>query len=138
MATTSSILSPTLRRFLSSPRLARLCTVGADGYPHVIPIYFARVGDEIIFGTDPDETKVRNALRNPKSAVVIGGDPDSDPAGYLIQGDLAVEPHPSRTSVRRLLRRYEAAKDVEDLVTEWMKGSAVILRLRPRKVVRVW
>jgi len=95
MATTSSILSPTVRRFLSSPRLARLCTVGADGYPHVVPIYFARVGDEIIFGTDPDETKVRKALRNPKAAVVIGGDPDSDPSGYMIQGDLAVEPTPA-------------------------------------------
>jgi nitroimidazol reductase NimA-like FMN-containing flavoprotein (pyridoxamine 5'-phosphate oxidase superfamily) len=68
-------LAPSLRRFLATPRLARLCTIGPDGYPHVVPIYLARAGDALIFGTDHHEAKVRKALRNPRSAIVLAGDP---------------------------------------------------------------
>lgn len=133
-----TILTPSLRRFLARPRLARLCTVGPNGYPHVVPIYFARDGDALIFGTDHHEAKVRNALRNPKSAVVIGGDPDKDQAGFMIQGNLTVEEHPRRATVRRLLLRYETKAEAEEHLEEWAQADLVLLRLRPRRVIRVW
>jgi len=44
------MLSSTVRRFLQKPRIARLATVGADGYPHLVPLKF-RV-DDIIMGSD--------------------------------------------------------------------------------------
>jgi len=131
-------LASGVRRFLGTPRLARLSTVAADGYPHIVPIYFAREGDTLIFGTDRDEAKVRNARRRPKAAVVIGGEPESDEAGYLIQGDLAVEEDPPRSSLRRLLRRYETEEEAEEQVDAWEQGDVVLLRLTPRRVIRVW
>jgi nitroimidazol reductase NimA-like FMN-containing flavoprotein (pyridoxamine 5'-phosphate oxidase superfamily) len=85
------LLYRSVRSFLKAPRIARLATVGSDGYPHIVPIYFMRDGDDIIFGSDRDERKVRNALANSKGAVVIGGDPATDEAGYLIQGDVSIE-----------------------------------------------
>jgi nitroimidazol reductase NimA-like FMN-containing flavoprotein (pyridoxamine 5'-phosphate oxidase superfamily) len=84
------ILSRQVRRFLQQPRIARLATIGADGYPHIVPIYFMLDGDDIVFGSDRDEQKVRNARRNRKGAVVIGGEPATDEAGYMFQGDLSV------------------------------------------------
>jgi len=132
------VLTSSLRRFLAAPRIARLCTQGPDGYPHVVPIYFMRHGDDIVFGSDRDEAKVRNALRNPRAAVVIGGDPGRDDAGYMIQGDLTVEPNPDRGLIRSLLLRYESRKEAEQFLAQWGPGEGVLLRLKPRKAIRVW
>ena len=75
------MLSKEIREFLRKPRVARLVTIGSDGYPHIVPIYFMLDGDYIIFGSDRDNRKVGNALTNPKGAVVIGGEPATDEAG---------------------------------------------------------
>lgn len=131
------VLTPSLRRFLARPRLARLCTISSDGYPHIVPIYFGREGDDLIFGTDHHEAKVRKALRDPRSAVVIGGDPDRDDAGYRIQGDLVVEEHPRQAVIRRLLLRYETSAEAEEQLEGWGEGKVVLLRLKPRRVIRV-
>ncbi|MBI5031603.1 MAG: pyridoxamine 5'-phosphate oxidase family protein [Chloroflexi bacterium] len=61
----SPILNRRVRQFLSRPRVARLATVGSDGYPHVVPIWFRREGDDILFGSDRNNRKVRNILVNP-------------------------------------------------------------------------
>ncbi len=132
------MLSSTVRRFLSRPRTARLATIGADGYPHVVPIWFMRDGDEIVFGSDRDERKVRNARANPKGAVVIGGEPGTDEAGYMIQGDLSVEDDPGHKMMRRLLRRYEPQRRAEEAPADWGSGERVVIRLKPKSVIRVW
>jgi nitroimidazol reductase NimA-like FMN-containing flavoprotein (pyridoxamine 5'-phosphate oxidase superfamily) len=132
------VLTGSVRRFLGTPRLARLWTRSADGYPPIVPIDFARDGETLIFGTDRDEANVRNGRRNPKAAVVIGGDPDRASAGYMIQGDLAVEEDPPPSSIRRLLRRYKPKDEAEDRVETWEQGEVVLLRLSPRRVFRVW
>jgi nitroimidazol reductase NimA-like FMN-containing flavoprotein (pyridoxamine 5'-phosphate oxidase superfamily) len=85
------MLSRNLRAFLDEPRVARLSTVGRDGFPHVVTIWFARDRDDLLFACERGDQKVRNALRNPKAAVVVGGDPKRADAGYMIQGTLTVE-----------------------------------------------
>lgn len=134
----TNLLSPTLRRFLGKPRVARVCTLGADGYPHVVPMYFMLQGDDIIFGSDQDERKVRNALAYPKGAVVIGGEPATDKAGYMIQGDLTVEDDPDHAILSKLLRRYESKKEVEQQLAEWAESDTVVIRLKPKRLIRVW
>ncbi len=134
----TQILTRAVRAFLSKPRIARLATIGPDGYPHIVPIYFMRDGDNILFGSDRDERKVRNALADPKAAVVIGGEPKHDAAGYMIQGDLAVHEALDRTVVYRMLRRYESKAEADRHSKEWSDSNQVILRLRPRRVIRVW
>jgi PPOX class probable F420-dependent enzyme len=132
------VLNRSVRSFLNAPRIARLCTLGPDGYPHVVPIYFMRDGDEIVFGSDNGEQKVCNAFRNPKSAVIIGGEPGADEAGYMIQGDLTVENDPEHTLVQKMLYRYEAKKEAEEHLAEWANSDMVLIRMQPRKVIRVW
>jgi nitroimidazol reductase NimA-like FMN-containing flavoprotein (pyridoxamine 5'-phosphate oxidase superfamily) len=134
----SPVLTRSVRTFLNAPRIARLSTVGADGYPHVVPIYFMRHRDEIVFGSDNGEQKVCNALRNRKGAVVIGGEPGKDDAGYLIQGDLTVESDPDHDLVKKLLYRYETKKEADGHLAEWMGGDMVLIRLKPKRVIRVW
>jgi nitroimidazol reductase NimA-like FMN-containing flavoprotein (pyridoxamine 5'-phosphate oxidase superfamily) len=134
----SPILSRRVRQFLNKPRIARLATVGADGYPHVVPIWFRRDGDEIVFGSDRDNRKVRNSLANPKGAVVIGGELPIDDEGYMIQGDLSIAGDVKHVSMRKLLLRYETKKEAERLAKEWADSDLVVIRLTPRKVIRVY
>jgi PPOX class probable F420-dependent enzyme len=134
----SQVLTSSVRSFLAAPRVARLCTLGRDGYPHVVPIYFMLHGDDLVFGSDRDEAKVRNALKDPRAAVVIGGEPDSDKAGYMIQGDLTVETEPDIALIRKLLLRYETPERADRFLEDWSPGGGVLLRMKPRKVIRVW
>lgn len=135
---TKLLLSRSVRSFLSAPRVARLSTIGKDGYPHTVPIDFARDGDDIVFGTDEGEQKVCNLRRNPKGAIVIGGDPATDDAGYLIQGDLMVEANPDPRTVKKILRRYLTERRAEEFMAESEGIHRVLIRLTPRKVIRVW
>jgi PPOX class probable F420-dependent enzyme len=132
------VLNRNVRKFLQEPRIARLATIGADGYPHIVPIYFMLDGDDILFGSDRDERKVKNACANPKGAVVIGGDPAEDKAGYMIQGDLSIEDNTEHTLVHRMLRRYETKEDVDTLAAEWADSDMVVIRLKPKSIIRVW
>jgi len=131
-------LTHSLRRFLDQPRIARLATIDPDGYPHVVPMYFLRKGDEILFGSDRDERKVRNALANSRGAVVIGGDPDRDEAGYLIRGDLSVEADADHAFLSKMFDRYETGPEAEQHRAEWAEADIVVIHLRPKRVVRVW
>jgi len=47
-------------------RVARLATSGADGVPHLVPVTFAVVSDEIVFAIDhkPKSTNDLRRLRN--------------------------------------------------------------------------
>lgn len=134
----TQILNRRVRQFLSKPRVARLATAGPDGYPHVVPIWFRREGDEILFGSDRDNRKVRNILADSKGAVVIGGELPTDDEGYLIQGNLSIEDDVGHASMKKMLLRYETKKDAERLTKEWADSDLVVIRLKPRKVIRVY
>jgi predicted pyridoxine 5'-phosphate oxidase superfamily flavin-nucleotide-binding protein len=132
------VLNRSVRSFLKTPRIARLATVGPEGYPHVVPLYFMRDGDDLVFGSDRGERKVRNALANPKGTVVIGGDPATDAAGYMIQGDLSIEDDVGQGVMCKLLSRYETKAEADQLAAEWADSDMVLIRLRPKSVIRVW
>jgi nitroimidazol reductase NimA-like FMN-containing flavoprotein (pyridoxamine 5'-phosphate oxidase superfamily) len=132
------ILTRRVRQFPNKPRIARLATQGVDDYPHVVPIWFRRDGDDIVFGSDRDNRKVRNILANPKGAVVIGGELPIEEEGYMIQGDLSIEEDPKHASMWKMLLRYVTKKDAERLAKEWADSDLIVIRLRPRKVIRVY
>jgi len=138
LSTNSPILSRRVRQFLNKPRIARLATQGVDGYPHVVPIWFRRDGDDIVFGSDRANRKVRNALANAKGAVVIGGELPIDDEGYMIQGDLSIADDVNHVSMRKLLLRYETKKEAERLAKEWADSDLVVIRLKPKKVIHVY
>ena len=132
------MLTSEVRIFLQKPRIARLATIGVDGYPHIVPIYFMLDGDALLFGSDRDNRKVRNVLSNPKGAVVIGGERMADEAGYMIQGDLSIEDDVDHAVTRRMLYRYETQEEAERNLAEWKNSDIVLIRLKPKSVIRVW
>lgn len=55
-----------VRRRFTEARVARLATVGEDGRPHLVPVVFARYGEEIVTAIDhkPKRTARVRRLRN--------------------------------------------------------------------------
>ncbi len=124
--------------FLEKPRIARLATMDRDGYPHLVTMYFMLDGDDIIMGSDRGERKVQNAEATPKGAVIIGGDPKIDEAGYLIQGDLSIEDDVGHNVTLKMLYHYEGKEVAEKHAAEWANSDLVVIRLKPKSVIRVF
>ena len=129
--------------FLGEVRFARLATIGRDGFPHNVPIWFdlaqgADGSHDVLFISDRSAAKTRNALANPRAGVTIGGDP-ADGQGYLIRGTITVEDDPGQVVTHRMIDRYEAGTPrAAELRGAWKDDDIVVLRLRPTSIVQVW
>ena len=129
--------------FLGEVRFARLATIGRDGFPHNVPIWFdlepaASGTHDLLFVSDRAATKTRNALADPRAGVTVGGD-RSDTQGYLIRGTITVEDDPGQVVTHRMIDRYEAGTPRAAALREaWKDDDIVVLRLRPTSIVSVW
>ncbi len=130
------MLTDEIRAFLNVPRLARLATLDEGGYPHVVPIWFGVEGDDLVFMSDRETAKVRNAIARPRGAATIGGE-RGDNGGYLIRGDLSVYDDVGHAVAHRLLDRYETTENARKLAAEWANDDIVVIRLKPARVTRV-
>jgi PPOX class probable F420-dependent enzyme len=131
------VIDDAVHAFLQKPLIARLSTIGTDGYPHTVPIWFALHGESIVFISDRDNRKVKNALANPKGAVTIGGD-RGDGAGYLLRGDLSIEDDPDNAVMHMMVDRYERPEAAAALKDAWKEDDVVVIRLTPHSIVRVY
>ncbi len=130
--------SQELIAFLNQTLIARLATIDDQGYPHVVPLWYSRDGDDLVIMSDRETRKVHNALANPKGAVQVGGNPGTEQSGYLFQGDLIVEDDPDHVLTAVITRRYESKARADQLLEEWKDDDTVVIRLKVRKTVRVY
>ncbi len=72
-------IAPSAAAFLNVARLARVSTVNEDGSPHVMPMWFAPVGDVFHFTSRRARRTVRNLLRDGRVAFVVD---DENPQRY--------------------------------------------------------
>ncbi|MEM1435765.1 MAG: pyridoxamine 5'-phosphate oxidase family protein [Pseudomonadota bacterium] len=111
----------------SRPGWMVLCTQGADGYPHSVPLGYFRVDDRVYLGCRDHTTKVHNVERNPKvSLLVESGSTMSDIKGAMVQGTAIVRREPDE--VLRCMRLGAAARGVpeDQWPTQARNGSAYI------------
>ena len=54
----------------------------------------------------------------------------------MIRGDLSIEEDVNHAAMRKMLLRYETKKEAKRLATEWVDSDLVVIRLKPRKVIR--
>jgi general stress protein 26 len=130
------MLDAQTREFLQKPLIARMTTIGLDGYPHSVPVWFMLDGEDIVIISARDTRKVSHILDNPKGAVVIGGEP-GDGAGYLIKGDYVIEDDPEDRWVKKLTYHYEDREQAEKDITAWAELDIILIRLKPVRVIKV-
>lgn len=125
------------QRFLSTgTRTGKLATVGADGRPHVVPIWFVLDGESIIFTTGRDTAKGRRLRRDPRVSLCV--DDQEPPYSFvLVEGtaetsaDLAEMLH----WATRIAARYMGAQRAESYGRRNAVEGELLVRVTPSKVI---
>jgi PPOX class probable F420-dependent enzyme len=78
-------------RFLETSRTMTMCTLRADGTPHLVAMWYALVDGVVWFETKAKSQKVANLRRNPKiTCMVEAGDTYDQLRGVSLEGTAEV------------------------------------------------
>ena len=126
-----------IRAFLShGTRTAKLATSGPRGQPHVMPVWFALDGEDLVFTTWGDSVKGRNLRRDPRAAVVV--DEEVAPYAFVhVRGRVTLS-----EDLDELLRfataiggRYMGLERAEEFGRRNAVPGELLVRLRPERVI---
>ena len=126
-----------LSAYLNEARNMALCTIGKDGYPHVVAMsYMAK--DGLIYMTSFKKAqKVVNAKRNPKVAIMVeSGDAYSELKGVLIRGECEVIDEPEDVwQIMKEVRDFQGTTvtPTEDAVLKERAKKRAVLKITPVK-----
>lgn len=127
------------RTYLQAALTIILVTVGSDGYPHAVPMWFVIDDDGTVYMTTygPSQ-KVLNVRRNPRVALLVeSGVRYEELKGVLLRGDAEVVE--DATLCVEILTKIHAkhagglASGVEDV----MKAQArkrIVLKIAPKRI----
>lgn len=113
------------RELLGSALIGNLGFIGLDGYPHVIPVWFAFTGDEVRVASPPGAYKCRALRADPRAVLTVS----NDRAPYhvvSVTGPARVDviPEPERIEfVRETAVRYLGEVEGKRYVDGWIKGG---------------
>ncbi len=121
---------------MEQPLIARISVIDDHGYPHTVPIWFVRDGDELVFFSSRNAKKVELAKANPKGAVSLGGNPYGS-EGYLLKGKFAIEEDVNHRWLSEITHRYEPQDLANQHVREWSGPDIVVMRFKPNKISKI-
>ncbi len=76
-----------VQQFLSTNTVLEVSTVGADGWPHLAPMWYVMDDGKVVFRSFTKSQKIVNLQRNPKLTVLVEtGDDYSQLQGVMIKG----------------------------------------------------
>lgn len=113
--------------------LLRLATVDADGTPRVVPIWFIRDGDDVLFTPRGPSVFLANIRRDPRVGLSI----DEDPLPYrklTVQGTARIVREPGDDDAWRDLYREIAKRYVDDDAAEAYVSGTID---QPRALIAV-
>ena len=140
----ASILTAELRAYLEAHRVGYLATANGRGAPHLVPVTFALLDDDIVFVIDEkpkrrhgrDLTRTRNIAVNPQVAFLVDDyDDDWSRLGFaLLRGDAEIvdaSGHAYDRALEHLRERYVQYRDMP-----LTAARNPVVRIRPRHVHR--
>lgn len=78
-------------RFLSAGSNLTVASIDADGFPHLVAVWYVVIDGDIHFASYRHSQKVLNLRRNPKvSCMLEAGDKYPEMRGLVIQGEAAI------------------------------------------------
>ena len=119
----------------SPPHTAKVATVGAEGAPHVAPVWIALDGDTLVFTTGADTVKGRALRRDPRIAMCF--DDERPPFSFVIvRGDVSLSEDPDD-----LLRwattiggRYMGSTRADEYGRRNAVPGELLVRVTPRSI----
>ncbi len=128
-----------VRAFLTAlpARTGKLATVGADGRPHVAPVWYDLDDDgTLVFNTGASTLKGRNMSRDPRVSLCV--DDDRPPFSFVMvegRADLSDDLAEVRRWAVRLGGRYMGADRGEEFGARNGVAGELLVRVRPERVV---
>jgi PPOX class probable F420-dependent enzyme len=116
---------------LARTRTATIATIGRDGHPHVVPVWFTLDGRDVVFSTSSASGKAKNLGRDPRAAVCV--DDDTPPFGFVsIKGQAQLIPRPDDflAWTTRIARRYVGPERAVEMGTRYTEMDDTLVRIR--------
>ena len=131
------------RAFLGAARTIILCSIGADGVPHPMPMWFGLEDDgAVVMTTFTKSQKIKNLERDPHvSLLVEAGETYDQLQGVVLYGTAELLPDPEAVAdvLVRVTKRSGAVGDADDdTIRQGVMGTArkrTGIRIRPERIV---
>jgi PPOX class probable F420-dependent enzyme len=130
-----------VQQLLAGSRSATMATVGADGQPHLVAMWFALIDGDICFETKAKSQKALNLRRDPRiTCLVEDGMTYEELRGAAIEGTAEVTDDPEllwRIGVNIWERYYGPYDDSLQPMVEAMLNKRVAVRVKAARI-RSW
>lgn len=135
---TIAMTTDELSAYLNEARNMALCTIGKDGFPHVVAMSYMIKDGIVYMSSFKKAQKVLNAKRNPNVAVMVeSGRGYSELKGVLIRGTCEVidDPYAVWESMKEV-RDFQGTtvSPTEDAVLKERAKKRAMLKITPVKV----
>ena len=130
-----------LMRFLDEEHVLTCATLGPNGRPHLMPLWYVREGPTLLAWTYGKSQKIRNLERDPRATLQVeaGRDAYGELRGAMLECDVAIEGNPARVGEvgLRLMARYTGAPLPPEARAGVLKQASkrVALRFTPTRIV---
>jgi PPOX class probable F420-dependent enzyme len=116
---------------LAGRRTATIATIGRDGHPHVVPVWFVLDGHDVVFSTSSASAKARNLQRDQRVALCV--DDDAPPFGFVTikgQARLIRRPDDFLAWTTRIAGRYVGPERAVEMGTRNIEMDDTLVRIR--------
>ena len=129
-----------IEAFLQEQRTMSVATVGADGRPHVVAMWYGFIDGAPAFWTYGKSQKIVNLLRDPRlTCLVEDGDAYNELRGVELVADAELIEDPERILAFgvQLTERYQGIKVNEAAMPALQKSASkrVVVRLDVKRIV---
>ncbi len=130
-----------ITEFINNSRTTTMATIGADGQPHLVAMWYAVLDGEVWFETKAKSQKVVNLKRNPTITCLIEDGLTYDTLrGVSIEGQAEIVEDPDvlfQVGIS-VFERYTAPYTEEmKPIVETMLNKRIAVRVRPARI-RSW
>ena len=128
-----------IRAFLEEQRILQVATIGKDGWPHLIAMWYVLINDQVVFWTYAKSQKAVNLRRDPRiTCLVESGVRYDELRGVQIKGRAII--NDDRETVQRIgeaiWERYTGPlnENTRQMVTA-QAAKRVVIFVKPVEVV---
>ena len=129
-----------LARFLAEERTVTCASIGPNGRPHLMPLWYVVDDGRIVAWTYAKSQKVRNLERKPQATLQVeAGEAYAELRGAMLECDVTIERDPGRVGEfgLELMARYTGAELSPEARAGVLQQATkrVLLRFTPTRIV---
>jgi PPOX class probable F420-dependent enzyme len=129
--------------FLERSRTATLASVGPDGMPHLVAMWYGLIDGKLYFETKTKSQKARNLFRDPRVVCMVeAGDSYDELRGVSIEGQAVIiedttDPEYWAAAVNVWERYTGPYTEEKRPMLDFMMNKRIVVRIEPDRV-RTW